>query len=61
MANAEDAASAAGRALAEKRWGPSQVVSRSVQVVVDRADELTGEQLEQLAAVLERKDGADGD
>jgi hypothetical protein len=47
-------ASEAGKALIAARWR-GQVVSRAVQTIVDRADELTAEQLAELAAVAERK------
>jgi hypothetical protein len=47
MADTNDAASEAGRALIRRRWG-NQVVVRSAQVVIERRDELPDDLREQL-------------
>jgi hypothetical protein len=55
---ADSKASEAGRELIRARWG-NRVVSRAVDTVIERRDELDAAQLEQLAAVLERKDAGE--
>jgi hypothetical protein len=47
--------SEAARAVAAKRWG-NAVVSRAVQTIVERADELTEAQLDDLRQVTEQED-----
>jgi hypothetical protein len=49
---ADTKASQAGRELVRTRWG-NQVVSRAVSVVVERRDELTDEQLAELAHAID--------
>jgi hypothetical protein len=55
MSGAQDA-SEAGRALAQRRWG-STVITRSIQTLVERRDELDSEQRQALAFLAQDPKG----